>query len=632
VCGICGIVDFSRRPVEASVVERMRDVMLNRGPDAAGLHVDGHVGLGHRRLAIIDLSPAGNQPMSNEDRRVWTVFNGEIYNFQPLREELVGKGHPFRSRSDTEVLVHGFGEWGTDLFGRLRGMFAVAIWDAREQQLVLARDHYGKKPLFFVEAGSTVVFSSDIKAFHHVPGLTLTLNPPAIDSYLFHLSPTQEHCIYREVQKVRPAHFVVFRSGGERRETRYWIPSFAPKRRLSEEEALEETDRLLRRAVARRLVSDVPLGALLSGGVDSSLVVALMSQLSGGPVKTFTAAFDELDYSEAEYARKVAERCGTEHQVLTLRPDVLEVLPSLVWEFGEPFADSSAVPTYYVTRAARQHVTVALSGDGGDETFGGYASARASYFAQMLVRWIPEPARQALMVGAERLPGPGRGLLTLLQYASSDPRLRHDFSLAFSRLHKDRLYTPEFKRSLGEHDPWRIFTQHDDAIAHMSLMDQNLFRTIMTRLPDDYLVKVDVASMKNSLELRSPFLDVDLGTFSESLDPALKNRGGRQKYLLKKLAERYLPSETIYRPKRGFELPVKVWLRKELRPTLERLVLNGHAIDQGWFSKEYVASLVGEHQARRADHTHRLWALLWLEIWFRLFMTRTLRPVDSLKG
>ena len=629
MCGICGVVDFSERPVSAALLERMRDVMIHRGPDAAGLLVQGHVGLGHRRLSIIDLSPLGNQPMSDPDGRIWVVFNGEIYNFQVLREELVGRGYAFRSRSDTEVLVHGYEEWGVELFPRLRGMFAVGLWDGRSRKLVLARDHYGKKPLFYLAAGGVVTFASDIKALLEASPRALTLDPVAVDSYLFHLSPTQEHCIYREVRKVKPAHYLEF-DGKAVREERYWQPRFQPKVRVKEPEALEEVDRLLTQAVKRRLVSDVPLGALLSGGVDSSLVTAFVSRLGGERAKTFTVTFAEREYAEGEYAGMVAERYGTDHHVLTLAPDVLSILPSLVFEYGEPFADSSAVAVYYVTKAARQHVTVALSGDGGDELFGGYASARASYFAQMLARWVPEDLRRRMLaLGNGGLP-PGSRVGTLLRYAAREPSIRHDFSLAFSQRHKSRLYTDEFARSLGDHDPWRIFTQHDGTTANLQLMDQNLFRTLVTRLPDDYLIKVDVASMKNSLELRSPFLDLDLGAFSESLEPSLKNKGGRQKYLLKKLAERYLPAETIYRPKRGFELPVRQWLRNELRPCLDPFVLRGHAVEQGWFRREYVQELVQDHLSERADHTHRLWALLWLEIWFRLFVTRTMRPSDAL--
>jgi asparagine synthase (glutamine-hydrolysing) len=628
MCGICGIVDFSRRPVSAPTLERMRDVMVHRGPDAAGLHIEGHAALGHRRLAIIDLSPLGNQPMSNRDGRIWVVFNGEIYNFQDLRQELTGKGYAFRSRSDTEVLVHGYEEWGLALFPKLRGMFALGIWDGRKEELVLARDHFGKKPLFYLVADDAVLFASDIKALLEVTPTTLHVDPVALDAYLFHLSPTQEHCIYREVRKVKPAHYVVFGAKGQR-EDRYWFPSFQPKVRLKEGDAIEEMDRLLRQAVARRLVADVPLGALLSGGVDSSLVTALVSLLGGPSARTFTVTFSEREFAEAQYADQVARRYKTRHHVLTLSPDVLSILPALVWEYGEPFADSSAVGVYYVTKAAREHVTVALTGDGGDELFGGYASARASYFAQKLARWIPEPLRR-------RLPAPANGnglrnpLATLLRYSAREPHIRHDFSLAFSQGHKTRLYTEEFTRALGDHDPWRIFSQYDDAASGLDLMDKNLLRTLMTRLPNDYLIKVDVASMMNSLELRSPFLDLDLSAFSESIPPDLKNRGGRQKYLLKKLAERYLPSEVIYRPKQGFELPVGHWLRNELRPLLAEFVLQGHALERGWFRADYVRQLVDEHLAQRADHTHRLWALLWLEIWFRLFVTQTMRPHDVL--
>ncbi|HSH96543.1 MAG TPA: asparagine synthase (glutamine-hydrolyzing), partial [Roseimicrobium sp.] len=433
MCAICGILKTDGSPVDREELVAMRDEMVRRGPDHGGAWVEGPVGLANRRLKIIDLSENGNQPMTNEDGRLQVVFNGEIYNFQELREELVSKGHRFRSRTDTEVLVHGFEEWGEALFGRLDGMYAVAFWDAAAQSLHLVRDRYGKKPLFYLHRNGELVFASELKAIRRIRRDSLTVNPPAIDCYLHHLSPTQDHSIYKEVSKLPPAHFLRARQG-KVEVVRYWKPSFMPKLKVSEDEALEAVDAALRLALRRRMVSDVPLGAFLSGGVDSSLVVALMSGLMDRPCKTFSIGFEEQDFSELRYSAQVAKHCRTDHQELVLKPDVLQMLPSMVAEYGEPFADSSAVPSYYVSKAARSEVTVALSGDGGDEFFGGYDVSRASFHAARLKGCLPD----ALWSGLESwmypdgfpraVSGPLKKLRTLLGHASANSRVRHGFT------------------------------------------------------------------------------------------------------------------------------------------------------------------------------------------------------------
>ncbi|MBI3876294.1 MAG: asparagine synthase (glutamine-hydrolyzing) [Verrucomicrobia bacterium] len=635
MCAICGIVNFDGRPVEERALVSMRDVMVNRGPDAAGIYLKNHAALGHRRLSIIDLSPLGNQPMTNEDGTIWTVFNGEIYNFPELRRELLDKGHVFRSGSDTEVILHGYEQWGERVFSRMDGMFAIGLWDERNERLFLARDRFGKKPLYYTQRGATVMFSSDIKSFWTLDPQRFTLNPQAVDCYLHHLAVTQEHCIFNEVEKVHPAHYREFNRRGTR-ETRYWAPGFQTKLHASEGEVLGLMDTKLREAVRKRLVSDVPLGAFLSGGVDSSLVVAMMSQLTDKPVKTFSIGFEEQDFSELEYSRAVAKRWRTDHKEIVLKPDVLAILPSLVWEYGEPFADSSAIPTYYVSKAAREFVTVALSGDGGDELFGGYDTAKASYWAYHYDRFCPAGLRARLE--AKLLPPGGvasgsaflRKLRTVMVHAHPDPAVRHSFSMAFAQHQKDALYTAKFRESLHGHHDWHIFDDAWRVAGHWNVIDQNLFFTLAGRLPNDYLVKVDVASMKASLELRSPLLDTDLATLAGSIDPLLKVRRGKQKYLLKKLAERYLPWEVIYRPKKGFSLPLKHWLRGEMKPLLDRLLPDGKLVGAGWFNRDYVQRLITEHSAG-TDHTHRLWSLLWLELWWRLFIDRSLKPTDSLK-
>ena len=638
MCAICGIINFDRRPVLATELITMRDVMVNRGPDHGGEWVKGHVALGHRRLSIIDLSPLGNQPMTNKDASTAVTFNGEIYNFPELRKELEQLGHQFRSHSDTEVIVHGYDEWGVGVVARLDGMFAIGVWDARKETLLLATDRFGKKPLYYSDHGTTVRFASDSKAFWSLPGASLTVNHAAIDCYLHYLGVTTEHTIYNEVKKLPPAHYQIFErapSGEVRSQVvRYWKPNFRDKIRVSEGEALERIDATLKEAVRKRLVADVPLGAFLSGGVDSSLVVAMMSQLSSKPVKTFTIGFEEQDFSELEYANAVAARYKTEHEQIRLKPDVLEILPSLVWEYGEPFADSSAIPTYYVSKAARDFVTVALTGDGGDEQFGGYDIARASFHAMRYDRFLPGFVRRPLearLFAAERT-GFAQKVKTLATFASTDPARRHGYSMAFNQRQRDALYTDSFRASLGAHRASHIYERHAADTAGLSILDQNLYQDLMARLPNDYLVKVDVASMKVALELRSPFLDTDLCALASSLDPRLKVKGGVQKYLPKRLAERYLPHEVIYRPKKGFSLPLKHWLRTDFASLLNRMLPDGNLVKAGWFRRAELQRLIGEHTSGAAEHTHRLWSVLWLELWHRIFVERSMTGREDVRG
>lgn len=638
MCAICGIVNFDRRHVSASELVAMRDVMTNRGPDHGGQWHGGHVALGHRRLSVIDLSELGNQPMANDSESVTVTFNGEIYNFPELRKELEGRGHRFRSHSDTEVIVHGYEEWGDGVVARLDGMFAIGVWDARKERLLLAVDRFGKKPLLYSEHGATVRFASDSKAFWALTDASLSVSHEAIDCYLHHLAVTTEHTIWSEVKKLPPSHYKVFEraASGEVRseDVRYWKPNFRDKLAIGEAEALERIDDTLKASVQKRLIADVPLGAFLSGGVDSSLVVAMMSQLSSKPVKTFSIGFEEQDFSELEYAAAVAERYKTDHQQIRLKPDVLEILPSLVWEYGEPFADSSAIPTYYVSKAAKEFVTVALTGDGGDEQFGGYDIARASFHAMTYERFMPALLRRPLEAGlfyGERK-GFAQKVKTLATHASPDPSRRHGYSMAFNQRQRDALYTGSFQASLGAHRPWHIYERHAADMAGLGLIDQNLYHVLMARLPNDYLVKVDVASMKVALELRSPFLDHDLSALASSLDPLLKVKGGVQKYLPKKLAERYLPWETIYRPKKGFSLPLKHWLRADFAPLLNRMLPDGNLVKAGWFRRAEIQRLIGEHTSGGAEHTHRLWSLLWLELWHRIFVERSMTGRESLRA
>ncbi|MGV3754511.1 MAG: asparagine synthase (glutamine-hydrolyzing) [Verrucomicrobiota bacterium] len=637
MCAICGIINFHDPVVSPEKVVQMRDVMVNRGPEHGGLQVMPHAGLGHRRLRIIDLSADGNQPMTNETGDVWVVFNGEIYNFQGLREELRAKGHVFKSRSDTEVIIHGYEEWGAKVFARLDGMFAIGLWDARERKLLLARDRFGKKPLYYREAAGHVHFASDIKALWLAADRKLEVDAQAIDCYLHHLGVPQQHAVFKGVAKVLPAHWMEFKNGAVRNEC-YWKLSFQPKLKLSEAELIEAVDDHLRQAVKRRLISDVPLGAFLSGGVDSSMVVAMMSKESNAACRTFSIGFDEADYSELQYSRKVAQLFGTDHQEIMLQPDVTRDLASLVWEYGEPFADSSAIPTYYVSKAAKAHVTVALTGDGGDEMFGGYDIARAAYYAAYYARLKPEFLRSWAddwLLGGSALVENSRflhRLKTLAVRANARPDIRYYYSMAFNPAQRREAYHPDFAARVGAHNHHHIFEGCQADLKGLHLIDQYLLTTIISRLPNDYLVKTDVASMKSALELRSPFLDTALAEFAAQIDPLVKVRGGQQKYLLKKLAERYLPHEVLYRKKRGFAIPLEHWLRKQFLPLLNRMLPEGWLVQNHWFRREVLVQYIQEHASGKRDHTHRLWAALWLELWCRMFLAGTLQKDDDLSG
>jgi asparagine synthase (glutamine-hydrolysing) len=478
-----------------------------------------------------------------------------------------------------------------------------------------------------------VRFASNSKAFWSLPGTQLSLSPEAIDCYLHHFTVTIEHSIFEEVTRLLPAHYRVFTPDGSRA-VRYWTPDFHHKIRIGEAEALERIEASLKEAVRKRLAADEPRGVFLSGGVDSSMVVALASQLSGPPVKTFSLGFEPPDDSELEYAGAVASRYATAHHEIRLAPDALDVLPSLVWEYGEPFADSSTIPAYYASKAAREQVGVAFTGDGADSLVGGHGLVRASFYAVHYDRLLPSVLRRPLetwLFAAERT-GYARKLKTLATHAHHDPARRHGYAMAFNQHQREALYTDSFRASLGSHRPWHIYERHHDEVASLSILDRNLYYGLVVRLPSNYLVKLDVAAMKVALELGSPYLDPDLCAICASLEPGLKVRGGRPKYLLKKLAERYLPRRVIYRPDRGFSLPLERWLRDDFGPTLQALLPDGNLVRAGWVRKQEVQRLIDEHTGGAALHAHRLWSLLWLELWHRIFVERSMTGRESLRA
>ncbi len=629
MCGICGFVFADpARPAPPGTIERMNDALSHRGPDDLGLHLEPGCALGHRRLSIIDLSPAGRQPMQNEDGSLLIVFNGEIYNYRELRPGLERAGHAFRSASDTEVILHLYEERGEGCLQELRGMFAFAIWDRRRRRLFAARDRVGKKPLVYAHApGGDLAFASELAALVAAPGFVREVDETALHHYLTYQFVPAPRTIWAGAKKLEPAHFLVW-EGGRLRTERWWDLHYVPKLRLGSLAAYRERFlEIFRESVRLRLVSHVPLGAFLSGGIDSSAVVAMMSLEGAAPVRTFSIGSPDADYDEVRFARLVAARYGTDHREFVVEPRALEVLPKLVRHYGEPFGDSSAVPTWHVAELTRRSVTVALSGDGGDEAFGGYQRYLAD---RLLAAWllVPHGLREGLLrraIGA--LPGPrrSRGFLARLKrfVATVDPSRERQyvrFLQIFANEAKARLLAPAFAARMAGTDSVALVEELYRRADGGSFLDRTLSVDTHLYLPDDILAKVDIAGMGNALETRAPFLDHRLLEFAAACPPGLKLRLATGKYLLKKALAPYLPREVLRRRKMGFGLPVAAWFRGELGAMAADLLLSPRAVQRGYFRREALETLFAEHRCRAADHGYRLWVLLFLELWFRDFV------------
>jgi asparagine synthase (glutamine-hydrolysing) len=633
LCGIAGIADPSGRPLSESDLRDMCDAMIHRGPDGEGYYASpagraASVGLGMRRLAVIDLI-TGQQPIHNEDKTIWVVLNGEIYNYPELRADLESKGHIFYTKSDTEVIVHAYEEYGKGLPRRLRGMFAFALWDERRESLMLARDRIGKKPLLYSISGGALVFASEFQALLRHPAVSRDINLEAIPHYLAFMCVPGPETAFTAIKKLDPGCLLIWSRGSVTTE-RYWSLEFEHKIQISEQEAADRTVELLKDAVKVRLMSDVPLGAFLSGGIDSSAVVALMSELHPGRVQTFTIGFDEQDFSEIEHARRVAARFGSSHHEFIVRPDAIEVLPTLVRHYGEPYADSSAIPTYYLSKLTRQHVTVALNGDGGDEAFAGYERYAAMRLADRY-HSIPGPLRRAIMdplIAAIPDKGTSRSLLgKARRFARVAGRERADRYLRWSSTinedMKRELFTKRFLDQVRESSSLPLLDQWFAGNGHLDIVDRALKADTETYLPNDLLVKVDIASMAVSLEARSPFLDHHLLEFAASLPAGYKLRCLTTKHLLKRALKGLLPPENLKRGKMGFGVPIGLWLRGDLRELLRDAILSEQAARRGYFSPDAVRVLYEQHQSRKRDWGHQLWTLLMLELWHREFVDRS---------
>ncbi|MEQ1606060.1 MAG: asparagine synthase (glutamine-hydrolyzing) [Pyrinomonadaceae bacterium] len=626
MCGITGFVNANREAADRSVLEAMNHAILHRGPDEDGFYIKENVGLAMRRLAIIDLA-SGQQPMYNEDRTKAIVFNGEIYNYQELREKLDQLGHKFYTKSDTEVIVHLYDEYGVDGLQYLRGMFAIAIWDERDRSLFLARDRVGKKPILYShQPNGDLIFGSEFSAVLKHPAVSREVDLEAIDNYMSYLCVPAPMTAFKQIRKLEPGHWLLWKDG-EIKTQRYWQPDFSKKIKITEEEAIVETTRILRESTKLRMISEVPLGAFLSGGVDSSAVVALMAQESEQPVKTFSIGFEEQDFSELKYAKRVAEHVGAEYNEFIVRPNALDVITTLVDHYGEPYADSSAIPTYYVAKETRKHVTVALNGDGGDESFAGYERYAAMRIAEAYAR-VPSALRKvfveapvSLLPTSELKRSRFRDAKRFLR-AANLPRTERYFRwvTTFNRDTKKELYTSDFAASVSGQDPLDLLDKWFAKANGTGTLDATLLTDQMTYLPNDLLVKVDIATMANSLEARSPFLDHKLLEFAATLPESMKMSGVGTKSLLKKVAARLVPREVIYRRKMGFGVPIGKWFRTEMKDFVRGVLLSEKSLKRGIVKPDILERYVNEHVAGERDHSFQLWTFLMLELWFQRFI------------
>jgi asparagine synthase (glutamine-hydrolysing) len=621
MCGIAGIVSKDRGArMDGATIRAMCDAIVHRGPDDEGIYAQGPVGLGMRRLSIIDLA-GGHQPIFNEDRSIAIVFNGEIYNFPELRPELERRGHRFTTNSDTEVIVHLYEDMGPACVTKLRGMFTFALYDRTRDKLLIGRDRLGKKPMHYALAGDRLLFGSEIKSILAVAPELARIDHQALLQYMYFGYILDPLTAFLPIRKLPPGHLLEFERG-ELRIQQYWdLPQYATYSPSSEEECLVEMERRLAEAVRIRLISDVPLGALLSGGTDSSIVVALMARASSDPVKTFSIGFKQADFNEAPYARLVAERFHTDHHELILEPDIVGTVEKLTRSLEEPFGDSSMLPTYFISCLARQHVTVALSGDGGDEVFAGYDRYRTALHDRAFP-WVPEWTRSLYRNHIhQRLPYsvPGRSLAYSISLPW-DKRYAEDVSLQpiFREL---RLLSEDVLARAEQDDPLNALHHYLERAPAKDPLSRLLYLDSKTYLPGDILTKVDRMSMLTSLEVRVPILDHVFLEWATSLTPEWKMRGGKQKYMLKKLAHRVgVPREVLDRPKQGFALPLVHWTRHDLKDMIMSVLLEPRTLQRGYFKPEAVRQLLDEHFRERRNHSGRIWRLLAFELWHRNYL------------
>ena len=622
MCGIAGVVEFGReQSPSAEALARMATVLAHRGPDEQGVHRSGAVGLIHRRLSIIDIT-TGQQPMYSPDGQVCVVFNGEIYNYPDLKAELEQHGYQFRTQSDTEVLLALYLQYGLDAFAKINGMLACAFWDATASRLVLVRDRFGKKPLFYHQNSQRFLFGSEMKALLAYGGFEKSLSLPALHEYLTFGYTVGTESVLSGIQRLPPAHLLILQHGRVRCQP-YWTLRFQPTKSIPPEaEVVERVEVLLTQAVKRRLMSEVPLGAFLSGGIDSSTVVALMARLLDQPVKTFAIGFDEAGYSELADARLVAQHLQTDHVELIVKPSALEILPHVVKQLDEPFGDSSAIPTYYVCQAARQYVTVALSGDGGDEVFAGYRRYQEIGRYQRMGH-IPDWVRRQVLrplVGVLPFTWPGWNALYAMGKGTMDGI---PCGLGLFPYIQEQLYTPSFTRALAGYDSFALTERILADGRQLDPVSRYQYLDTLQYLPDDILVKVDRMSMANSLEVRSPFLDYTLVEYMATLPVSFKLWNGVSKRILRKVCSPLLPPAVLLKRKQGFAIPQDQWFRRDLRAAATEILLDRSTLARGYFRRDTLERMLQHHATGQRDYSTWMWCLLVFELWCRQFLDTT---------
>ncbi|HCW32581.1 MAG: asparagine synthetase [glutamine-hydrolyzing] 1, asparagine synthase (glutamine-hydrolysing) [Candidatus Peregrinibacteria bacterium GW2011_GWF2_39_17] len=633
MCGFTGRINFNlQQNINEALLRKANQAISHRGPDDDGIYLKQNVGLAHRRLSIIDLSPSGHQPMSNKEKSVWLIFNGEIYNFLDLRTDLQKKGYSFVSKTDTEVIIYLYEAYGEECFKLLRGMFSLALWDDRKKKLLLARDRSGKKPLKYYVGKDFIVFGSELKSFLNYPDVPRRVDLEAINHYLTLQYVPSPKTGFKDIKKLPPAHYLsldLSKGNPEIKIQAYWEMTYQYPLKLSIPEWKEKILHILEESVRLRMIADVPLGAFLSGGLDSSAIVAMMAKHSPQPIKTFSIGFHEKDYNELPYAQKVADQFSTDHTEFIVKPDALKILPKLVTAYEEPYADSSAIPTWYLSELTRQQVTVALNGDGGDENFAGYGMFPIHQFAENYYGRIPSWIRNKIIIsGIKTFHNLRKNNFSerCLRFATSFEKqpndLRYLYYISyFTPEQKQDLYKSVMKQELAtSQSTENLFLKLCEQSHSQNVVDRALYFNFRSYLPDDLLVKVDIATMAFGLEGRSPLLDHHFLELSAQIPWDLKIKKGETKYIFKKALEGILSPEIIYRKKKGFGVPLEHWFRNEFRDYAKEVLLNDHAKIHQWLRREAIASLLEEHLVTQINHANKLWALLTLELWMQNYL------------
>ncbi|HOK41260.1 MAG TPA: asparagine synthase (glutamine-hydrolyzing) [bacterium] len=623
MCGICGVYSKSEK-INIELFKRMTNELEHRGPDEFGFYFDDKIALGHRRLSIIDLS-TGKQPMHNEDESIYIVYNGEFYNFQDYISFLQNKNHILKTKSDTEIILHLYEEYGIKVLEKIRGMFSFAIWDKNQDLIFLARDRIGKKPLYYTFQNDKFYFASELKALVKDPSVKREISNQSIDLYLTYQYIPAPYTIYKDIYKLGPAEYILVKNGKLIKKERYWENYKGTNYNIKYEEAKEQLKELLFESVKLRLISDVPIGAFLSGGIDSSIITAIMAKISNKQIKTFSIGFEEADYNEIEYARLVAKKYNTDHKEFIVKPDAIQMIDKLAYFYNEPYADSSALPTYYVSKMTSQFVKVALNGDGGDELFAGYYRYSAIKFLNLINKnFLLKPL---VKVAASVIPKSGFNNRRIIQIRNFLKRINlpefdaiRTLMLYFDDETRNRIYSDEFKKSISYEQNYNFlksafdkFQNANNIVQQIMLMDQ------ITYLPDCLLVKVDIATMMNSLEGRAPILDYKVIEFANSLPNDFKLKGFDRKYIFRDTFKDLLPPEIFERGKMGFGVPLFHWFRNELKDLAYDVILNGHFIKNNYFKKEEVKKILDAHINKTENNAFKIWTLLMLEKWYEAY-------------